>query len=443
MTVSSSNFSRYINTETWEIGREIFSDPEIYRREQEQIFARAWLYVGHESQIREPGDFILSRMGEESVIVTRDKNSQIRVMLNSCRHRGMKVCRYDEGNTTKFYCPYHAWTYDLEGKLVNVQLYDELYKPPFDKSQWGLVQVAKIATLGGTIWATWDPDAPDFDTYIGEARHALELTFRPTDGGNGEIEMLGGIQKWQINSNWKMVAENGAGDTLHGPSHASVDMAGIAPSAERDGRKDWLGDLHSAAYPGGHAFLYNKWPMDKERVDYRREPIVAEWFKEKWRLRVERMGKSAGIWTRLGGVFPNMSFHAQQPRTVIVAHPAGPQKTEAWRVYFVDRDAPPEVKAWLRRYYLSYSGPGGMTEQDDMENWQYATKSTTGVVAQRYPFHYTSGLGMGGPDSEIPGLVRAGRGSEQNARAVLVRWAELMDAPSWGDLLSKRPQALV
>src|SRR5690242_2381566 len=88
-----------------EISREIFVNESIYRREQERIFARAWLYVGHESQVRRPGDFFLSRMGEESVILSRDQSGRIRVLLNTCRHRGMKVCRYDEGNTRSFNCP--------------------------------------------------------------------------------------------------------------------------------------------------------------------------------------------------------------------------------------------------------------------------------------------------------------------------------------------------
>src|SRR5665213_1513342 len=103
------------------------------------------------------------------------------------------------------------------------------------------------------------------------------------------------------------------------------------------------------------------------------------------------MGNRAGIVPMLGTVFPNMSFHAQQPRTILVAHPAGPRKTEMWRVYFVDKDAPPEVRDFLRRYYMRYSGPGGMTEQDDMENWSYASQASEGTMARRYPcLLYTS-----------------------------------------------------
>ena len=94
-----------------QVSREIFVNEEIYREEQERLFARAWLFVGHESQIPNPGDFFVSGMGEESVILCRDRAGEIHVFLNSCRHRGMKVCRYDEGNTPVFTCPYHGWSY--------------------------------------------------------------------------------------------------------------------------------------------------------------------------------------------------------------------------------------------------------------------------------------------------------------------------------------------
>ena len=102
------------------ISREIFVNDEIYRQEQEQVFARCWLFVGHESQVSKPGDFFVSCMGEESVILCRDRLGAIHVFLNSCMHRGMKVCRYDEGNTPVFTCPYHSWSYATDGKLVGV-----------------------------------------------------------------------------------------------------------------------------------------------------------------------------------------------------------------------------------------------------------------------------------------------------------------------------------
>ena len=107
-----------VDLATGQISREIFVNDEIYQEELERLFARAWLFVGHESQIPNSGDYFVSGMGEESVILCRDRAGEVHVFLNSCRHRGMKVCRYDEGNTPVFTCPYHGWSYGTDGKLV-------------------------------------------------------------------------------------------------------------------------------------------------------------------------------------------------------------------------------------------------------------------------------------------------------------------------------------
>ncbi|QUT05582.1 aromatic ring-hydroxylating dioxygenase subunit alpha [Sphingobium phenoxybenzoativorans] len=430
-------FRSLVDVKQGEINRRIYSSPEVYKIEQQRIFSRAWLYVGHESQVPNPGDFILSKMGEESVIVARGNDHKVSVMLNSCRHRGMKVCRYDEGNTKRFYCPYHAWTYGLDGRLIGVQDYRETYVPPFDRGEWGLVR-ARTASIRGAIWATWDDGAPDFDVYLGEAKDVMESAFRPVDGGDGEIEVLGGVQRWRVNCNWKIIAENGSGDVLHAISHASVDMAGINPS-EGEGRRDDAGQFVLSTHPEGHGFIYTKWPVGKERVEFRRDPVVSAWFTEKWRLRNERLGSNAGVWPLLGTIFPNMSFHCQQPRSILVSHPIGPEQTEMWRVYFVEKDAPEEVKQFLKRYYLSYSGPAGMTEQDDMENWQYATNGSLGTIARRYPFHYKAGMGQEGRDDQIAGTVTEHPiGSEQNPRSLYSKWAELMDSSDWDELLDRR-----
>ena len=424
-----------VHTERGEIDREIFVNGEIYRRELAQIFGRAWLYVGHESQIPKPGDFFVSKMGEESVILTRDRAMKIHVFLNSCRHRGMKVCRYDEGNTTNFICPYHAWSYATDGKLVGVQDYDRLYQPPFDRAEWGLVEVAQLANFDGTIWATWDKNAPSFEEYLGEAAFGLRGALRAWDGSDGETELLGSVQKWIVPTNWKFIAENFAGDFLHVVSHRSVEMVGIGPG-EAGGRRDDYGEAKRAAYPGGHGIVYSIVPPKKDFVQYSLSPVTSAYFAERWKKRLERLGDKAGIFPLIGTIFPNMSFHGQQPRTLLVAHPRGCRETEMWRVYFVDKTAPAEVKEFLRRYYIRYSGPAGMTEQDDMENWSYAAMASEGLIARRHPYHYKAGMGYGGRDAVIPGRVTAKEapGTEQNPRALYQRWAEFMDARSWDEL---------
>jgi phenylpropionate dioxygenase-like ring-hydroxylating dioxygenase large terminal subunit len=103
---TAGSYASVVDLKAGTIARDIFVDDAIYRDELEQVFARMWLFVGHESQIPNPGDFFASRMGAESVILCRDRERHIHVFLNTCRHRGMKVCRYDEGNTPLLTCPY-------------------------------------------------------------------------------------------------------------------------------------------------------------------------------------------------------------------------------------------------------------------------------------------------------------------------------------------------
>jgi len=140
-----------IDLDHGKISREIFVSPEFYRAELEKLFTRAWLFIGHESQIPNPGDFFASRMGEESVILCRDAQGAVHVFLNSCRHRGMKVCRYEQGNTSLFVCPYHAWSYTTDGKLQGVPLYRALYEGTLNRDEWSLIEVPRLAIYKSTV----------------------------------------------------------------------------------------------------------------------------------------------------------------------------------------------------------------------------------------------------------------------------------------------------
>ena len=407
-----------------EISRDLFVSEDLYAREQERVFAASWLYVGHVSQIAEPGDFFRSRMGEESVILTRDRDRTVRVFLNSCRHRGMRVCRYDEGNTSVFYCPYHGWSYGLDGSLRIVTDEKNAYPPgSFDKKDWGLVE-ARVAVFQGTVWATFNKHAPSFDDYLGEARDLFALAFTAWDG-EGEVELLGSVQKWVIPSNWKIVAENFIGDLLHNVSHRSVDAVGIGPN-NKPGRRDKGYDYAPASYPGGHGALCAVFPPGPMAEMYSKSPITAAYFRDEWAKRQALLGDRARAVPSVGTTFPNMSFHGNQPRTILVAHPNGVGKTEMWRCYLVDKKAPNEVKDFLRRYYLTYSGPAGLTEQDDMENWNYATEGGRGVIARQFPYHYKAGLGMLTSHDLVPGEIATYKNTENNARGFYRRWNALM-----------------
>ena len=203
------------------------------------------------------------------------------------------------------------------------------------------------------------------------------------DGRSGGVEVIG-VHKWVFPANWKFAAENFLGDSYHNPSHRSVDMIGIGPSGQRgvssrrdneytSGQRFWVG------FPQGHGMAGALMPEQTEYVSdlpaASGRGCVFPALLLRTQTPARRQGAAAAV---VGTIFPNASYHGRQPRTICVWHPHSPTETEGWRFFLVDADAPAEVKDVLRRYYMRYSGPAGMTEQDDMENWLYATRGEQG-----------------------------------------------------------------
>ena len=452
-TISEGTLGRVrdlVDVTRGEISREIFVNEGIHRLELENLFPRAWLFVGHASQVPRPGDFFSSWMGSDPVLLTRDDKGELHVLLNSCRHRGMRVCRYDEGNTMHFTCPYHAWSYSIDGSLVStpgdlhgVPQLKAAYSGKLRKENWGLVRCPHVRDYKGLVFATWDTEAPEFDDYVGDFHWWLDNLADAFDGTDAGTEVFRGVQKWRIKSNWKLVCENFLGDTYHGTStHVSVEKVGIGPGGRghrRHGERQNEGGFSrgrlKTSFRLGHGASDN---LDYE-LAYPEfsEQHLHDYFVQAWQTRKAKLEKEG---RPLGGrgpatMFPNMSFSAGFPRTILVAHPLSATETEVWRWYLVDKAAPHFVRDWLRHYYMRYAGPGGMTEQDDMENWDYATQASRGVVARRYPYNYQQGLG-----EELPSTLDRAVHShhaiagEVNARAFYRRWSEFVDNLSWPEL---------
>ena len=144
MTAASNH--NWFDTESGILDRRIFADEEIYREELQKIFGRAWNFMCHESQIPETGDFFMNWIGEDEVIIVRDGDGVINVLLNSCPHRGNTVCRAELGNTKSFVCSYHGWNYDLNGRLIGMPSEELFYRNPWTKTTgvWHLPQKLRV-----------------------------------------------------------------------------------------------------------------------------------------------------------------------------------------------------------------------------------------------------------------------------------------------------------
>ena len=192
------------------VNGKIFSSSEIYALEREAIFKKCWQFVGCESQIRQPGDFVRSRLGEQDVIVARTEDRQIHVAANICRHRGNTLCRADHGNAKRFTCSYHGWSFGLDGELKGIPMERQL-DWDIDKSKLGLLK-ARVETFHGLIFATFDQDAEPLRDFLGDVGFYLDtmLKRRKTN-----MIVIGGPHKWDLEANWKSPAENMTGDFYH------------------------------------------------------------------------------------------------------------------------------------------------------------------------------------------------------------------------------------
>jgi phenylpropionate dioxygenase-like ring-hydroxylating dioxygenase large terminal subunit len=418
------------------VSREIFSSETIFAQELERVFAPSWAFVGHTSQLANDGDYVLSRVGQESVIITRSKGGTIKVLLNSCRHRGMPVCRYDDGNASVFTCSYHGWSYDLAGNLTGVPKFNDGYRGALERGEWGLIE-ARAETFHGSIWATFDDTVPPFEEYLGDMAMYLRDLLQGPDGEDDGYEVIGGILKWKMPSNWKFGQENFSGDHSHYPTHLSVNRLNISLSGKAT-RHPFAAvkapfTFLNIAHPGGHTVRANLYTeLGPYESMWAAVPEVDAYYREAHEKRRQRLGDRARLYSRGGIVFPNMHYNTGGRTTIGIWIPVSAHETEVWRWLFVPRNAPQIVKDTLRHFYMRYAGPGGMTETDDMENWSAAQRGTSGITSRRYPFNYQlspDDARRAWPEAWLgeSAMVVAGV-SEHNQRSFYARWTDLMSA---------------
>jgi phenylpropionate dioxygenase-like ring-hydroxylating dioxygenase large terminal subunit len=410
------------------VQRDAFYSQELYEQEQERIFRRCWLFLGHESQLSKPRDFFTTYMGEEPVIVTRDSSGQINALLNTCRHRGMQVCRADKGNTASFTCSYHAWTYDTTGALIGVPRLREGYFEELDKSQWGLVRVAQVESYKGLIFATFDPDQVPLKEYLGDMAYYLDIVLDRREGGT---MVMDGVQKWIIKSNWKLQADNHAGDGYHIPyAHGSNRLLNAAlrggnlpPGQLNPGSLQVSAEL-------GHTLVgsYMDDPQPISGATTSRSN-VQQYFQDQLPEAIERLGPTRSRFRFAAGtVFPTFGL-VPGSNTIRVFHPRGPEKFECWAWCLVDKDAPEDVKRSLAREYILRFGPTGTFEQDDGENFSRLNSVSRNYMGRQLQMNYKMGAGHDRFHEDLPGMVSRSSPAELAQRSFYSRWAKEMNNP--------------
>lgn len=426
-----------------------YNDPGLYDIELAAIFRRCWLYIGHESELRQPGDFAVRRLGQESVVFVRGDDGRIRVFVNACRHRGTEICRVARGNAADFRCPYHGWTYRNTGALIGVPARMEAYRA-LDLDQWGLVEIHRVDTYRGLVFANADPGAPSLADYLGEYAWYLDIQLGLTEGG---MEVLGEPHRWEVAGDWKLPAENFCGDSSHTQStHRSVLDAGLA-ATESAGPPGKAFGVH-ANTPEGHAISIRQLPEGSDVFwgypETVRRLITAP------RLDDGQRGLAARAVVHDGTVFPNFSFlhigvktHPADDGcaflTVRVWQPTGPGRMEIWSWVLAPAEASEADRERIYAAAASSFSPTGSFEQDDVTVWSSISRSARSSLLAEAGLLWNYEMGMdhmgGSPPLANwpgPGTAHPSNAGESGLRAFHDRWiAQILD----GWPTSRRPTA--
>jgi benzoate/toluate 1,2-dioxygenase subunit alpha len=214
------------------VHRRVYADADVFELEMERIFGRAWLFVGHISQVPNPGDYITTELGRQPVIMARHSDGKVHVLLNRCTHRGAKVVNERQGHAPRLVCCYHGWTYDTDGRLLNVPV-PEGCGEDFNRDAFGLAQAPRVGEYRGFIFASLAAKGSSFEDHIGPMKGNIDdLVDRAPDG---TLALDVGMHRYVYNGNWKLQVENVL-DSYHVPfGHAStVNKEGVQ-FARREG----------------------------------------------------------------------------------------------------------------------------------------------------------------------------------------------------------------
>jgi len=353
----------------FQVNRAAFTSPEVFAEEKRKVLHRSWVFLGHESEIAKPNDYITRRILDFNLIFNRDRAGVVHAYFNSCPHRGATICRDASGNRKNFTCPYHGWTFTNAGKLVD-QLAPFGYPEDFaDDGTLNLVEVPRLAQRAGFWFVNFDKDAIPLNDYLGAAADRIDMIAEHSAAG---LEVLNGCHAYYIRANYKLMCENSYDGYHLNITHASyVDyMKEVTKGIDWDPKSM---TNRSRALTNGHACFEMDIPAGRPIAQWL--PIWGEEARaeiETKRAEVyERLGEERGAfvakWHRNMVIFPATVMNDQQSILIRSLLPISHNETivRAWALGPIDET--PLLRKIRLENVLSFLGPGGFATPDDVE----------------------------------------------------------------------------
>jgi len=396
----------------------VYTDEEIFQQELEKIWYRTWVYVGHVSEVPKPNDFVLKSIGPQAVIMTRDRDGQINLLLNRCPHRGNQVCLEHRGNRGSFTCPYHGWTFANNGALRGFPFaagYEGV-----DRNTLGLGKVARVGIYQGFVFGSFAEEGPSLEEHLGAACGALDALVQSSP--EGEIEITAGFLQHKAKTNWKFIVENET-DGYH-PQFVHASIFDVASSG--------IGDLYSADSTAVARDMGDGHTEIDLRPEFRRIGKPMNWFgttEERLPEYVAKMraayGEEKANEIMIDGtphimIFPNLFIAEIQ---LFVIQPISVDES-VQHVTALQFKGAPDFNRRLRQQTMGSVGPAGFLLADDSEMYE---RTQRGVHVRNPEWNYL-GRGLARERRDENGHLIGDATDEVTTRGIWSHYRKLMEA---------------
>lgn len=411
---------------------DVYASPDVFELEMEKIFHNGWVYIGHESEIPDAGDYVVRWIGRQSVILNRDERGKLNLFMNRCRHRAATLCHVERGNTARFRCAYHGWTYGKDGALLGVPLEEGAYGADFDRAKLSLVS-PRMEVYRGFVWGNLSSGGGSLADHLGEAgRKSIDLYCDASP--EGEVVIRQGCLKGLIFANWKFQG----GDGYHPPFTHQANFAHMRGKREGDmrnpvaaggrmedgflcrdlGNGHYCLDLRSAG--AGSGLPDTPW-AHKYRAD-----MIAAYGEERAEFIMRTRGNPHTVF------MPNL--HLVNTADLRIIRPIAVDRFEILFFCGFLKGAPDELNRQRLRDVESRMGPAGCINPDDVEMFE---RNQAGMNQTLDPWKYMArGMDREHIDSDerTPEPYRwadtlAGHYSDEVTQRAQLRW--------WADRLSQ------
>ncbi|WP_277373536.1 anthranilate 1,2-dioxygenase large subunit [Pseudomonas sp. AA-38] len=363
----------------YRVARDLFTEPKLFDLEMELIFEKVWIYACHESEIAQPNDFITMRAGRQPLIITRDGNGELHALINACQHRGATLTRVGKGNQSTFTCPFHAWCYKSDGRLVKVKAPGE-YPEGFDKATRGLKK-ARIQSYKGFVFVSLDTQGSDsLEDYLGDAKVFFDMMVAQSP--TGELEVLPGKSTYTYDGNWKLQNENGLDgyhvSTVH-YNYVSTVQHRQQVNAEKGGASSTLdysklgaGDAETDdgwfSFKHGHSVLFSDMPNPTVRPGYASvmPRLVAEYGQARAEWMMHRL--------RNLNIYPSLFFMDQISSQLRIVRPVAWNKTEIISQCIGVKGESAADRTSRIRQFEDFFNVSGMGTPDDLVEFREAQR---------------------------------------------------------------------